>query len=143
MRGKNIQSIEKKILPNSRIPLIGVKNLKFHHKASQGETVIDITNLTVPPGRSNPSPNDLLKIRLKDFSENLVAPFQDTYDIKRPVRNLIIGVASPYKQVQPVSILNATSCESTGVIVSRVFSLLSIHPYTNFPFIIFERMLFI
>jgi len=72
MKGQNTKSIRKKSLTNTRNPVVGVKNIKFKHQASAGEQYIDLTSLTAPSGFSNPSTDTLAKVRLKDFSENLV-----------------------------------------------------------------------
>lgn len=68
--GQNTKSLRKKSLPNTRLPVVGVKNLKLHHEATVGEQYLDITNLTVPSGLTNPSPSEIAKMRLKDFSNN-------------------------------------------------------------------------
>ena len=71
-KGQNTKSIRKKSLNNTRLPVVGMKNYKLHHQANVGEQYIDLTNLAVPAGTSlgNPSPSEIAKMRLKDFSNN-------------------------------------------------------------------------
>lgn len=71
MKGQNALSLFKKSFEKTRNPIVGTQNIKFHHQASEGETYIDVSNLTVPSGFTNPSPSELAKVRLKDFSNNL------------------------------------------------------------------------
>ena len=70
--GKNTKSIRKKSLSNTRNPVVGVKSIKFHHETNSGETYIDLSNLVVPSGFVNPSPAEIAKAKIKDFSENLI-----------------------------------------------------------------------
>ena len=73
IKGTNTQSIQKGSFPKGRNPVVGTKNIKFHHRTAAGETIIDLTSLSVSgTGLTNPSPTELAKIRLKDFSANLV-----------------------------------------------------------------------
>lgn len=72
LKGKNTKSIKRKDLPNSRRNVTGIKSVKFHHQASAGEIVIDITSLVAPAGFINPLPSTLAQLRMKSFSENLV-----------------------------------------------------------------------
>lgn len=72
LKGKNTKSIKRKDLPNSRRNVTGIKSVKFHHQASAGEIIIDITSLVAPAGFVNPLPSTLAQLRLKSFSENLV-----------------------------------------------------------------------
>ena len=50
LRGKTTSNIKKKGFKNSRSDTVGVKSFKFYHEAAAGETVIDLTNLTIPSG---------------------------------------------------------------------------------------------
>lgn len=72
LKGKNTKSIKRKDLPNSRRNVTGIKSVKFHHQASAGEIIIDITSLVTPAGFVNPLPSTLAQLRMKSFSENLV-----------------------------------------------------------------------
>ena len=71
IKGQNTKSIRKKVLPNTRNPIVGTKNIKFHHETSAGEIIIDLTNLNLPAGFINPSPSEIAKARIKDFKNNL------------------------------------------------------------------------
>lgn len=75
IKGQNTKSIRKKSLSNTRLPVVGTKNVKIHHEpATVGESYIDLSNLIVPAGTGlvNPSPSEIAKMRLKDFSTNWV-----------------------------------------------------------------------
>ena len=71
IRGQGTKSIRKKLLDNSRFPVVGTKSIVFFHKATNKQQYIDVTSLVVPTGHVNPSPNELTKARLKDFENNL------------------------------------------------------------------------
>jgi len=71
VKGQNTKSIRKKSLPNTRLLVVGTQNFKVHHAPSIiGSAYIDLTNLEVPIGLSNPAPTTIAKMRLKDFSNN-------------------------------------------------------------------------
>jgi hypothetical protein len=72
MKGQNTKSIRKKQLNNQRTPVVGIRNVKFHHQAAAGETMIDLNSLTLPSGFVNPSPAVLTSMNLAVLSENLI-----------------------------------------------------------------------
>lgn len=72
LRGKNTKSIKVKDVQSSRRIVSGIKSVKFYHQATEGQTIIDITNLTTPSGVSNPLPSTLSQMKMKSFSENLI-----------------------------------------------------------------------
>jgi len=72
IKGKNNRSLRKKTLPNTRNTVTGVKSVKFHHEANFGDIYIDIANLNVPSGFINPSPVEMVNVKLKELPQNLI-----------------------------------------------------------------------
>lgn len=73
---KSAISIVKKDLTRSKLPTLGVKKLMFAHKATAGESLIDLNSLTTPPEFTalgfSPSPtNELLAARMYFYRKNL------------------------------------------------------------------------
>lgn len=74
--GKDTTILKKKDLKESRNPGDGFTKLVFAHKASAGETGIDLGALVTPTemsalGFTNPSPSRLLEAKLFQFKDNL------------------------------------------------------------------------
>ena len=72
MKGNNTKSIRRKSLPNTRNPIVGIKSLVLHHEAAAGEVYIDLSNLNVPIGLSNPSPSEIARLQIKTFASNFL-----------------------------------------------------------------------
>lgn len=73
IKSKNNRSIRKNQLPDTRNVVAGIKSVQFYHEIlNDNELVIDITNLNVPAGFSNPSPTALNSLKISRFSENLI-----------------------------------------------------------------------
>jgi hypothetical protein len=75
--GKGIRSIRKKDLQTQKSMGVGVKKLVFYHKATAGDTTINLTALSMPSelssiGKVNPSVASLSGARLAFFQDNLV-----------------------------------------------------------------------
>lgn len=73
---KNAKSIRKKDVKESKALANGFTKLVFAHKASAGETGIDLGSLVVPTemttlGFTNPTPSRLLEARMFQFKDNL------------------------------------------------------------------------
>lgn len=74
IQGKNGRTTRKLQVKESSQPATGVKRTRALHQASAGDTVIDLTNLTVPTGAKNysaPSVSDLTKNNLQQFADNV------------------------------------------------------------------------
>lgn len=74
--GKKNSTLKKKTVKESKLLETGVKNLKFWHEASEGDTVIPFGSLNMPGeisslGYSNPSGADILGANLAFFKENV------------------------------------------------------------------------
>lgn len=73
---KNLKSFRKKDVKESKALSNGFTKLVFAHKASAGDTGIDLGSLVIPPEMSvlgfvNPTPSRLLEARLFQFKDNL------------------------------------------------------------------------
>jgi len=76
IRAKNAKSFRKKDVKESKSLSNGFTKLVFAHKASAGETGIDLGSLVVPTemsalGFTNPTPSRLLEARMFQFKDNL------------------------------------------------------------------------
>ncbi len=84
--GKSSLSIKKADLKNQKNPAIGFKSLRFWHKATGGETGIDLTALTFPsselPNESNPTSSEIVSAKLLFNKPNLT--------IKSSVRGVLL-----------------------------------------------------
>lgn len=74
--GKNALSIRKKDVKESKVLAQGFTKLMFAHKASAGDSVINLGSLTTPTemsglGFTNPSPARLTEAKLFQFKHNL------------------------------------------------------------------------
>lgn len=73
-RGKNNLTLRKKDLANERTTSVGYTKFKAWHKATAGETGINILSLNFPSeitAFTNPSASKLAKAQLRKFSKNL------------------------------------------------------------------------
>ena len=74
--GKSSKSITKRDLISDKNPAFGYKKVVFAHKATAGQTSIDLLNLTLPTEASSkglvqPSPGDLAEANLQVYGKNL------------------------------------------------------------------------
>ena len=68
------RNIRRKGFKESTIPATGIVDIAFLHEAAAGDTIIDVTNLTVPASAQDynpPSTADLTKDNLKKIKENV------------------------------------------------------------------------
>lgn len=74
--GKNSRVVRKQDLQTQKSLALGFKKLAFYHKATAGDTTINLTNLSMPAelsslGYVNPSATELAAARLLFFKSNL------------------------------------------------------------------------
>jgi len=76
IQGSGNTSLRKQDLENQRIPAVGFQKVVFGHKATAGQTSINLTSLTLPPemstnGFTNPSTATLQAANLLFYRKNL------------------------------------------------------------------------
>lgn len=75
LTGKNLLSLRKRDVAEQKSVALGFKKVYFAHKATLGDTGINLASLTLPsaemPTHVNPSPTDLLQLDLKFYQNNL------------------------------------------------------------------------
>lgn len=74
IQGKSGRTTRKLAAKESSQPATGVKLVRALHEAEAGDTVINLTNLTVPASAKNysaPSVSDLTKVNLQQFADNV------------------------------------------------------------------------
>jgi len=74
--GKGPLSIKKQDVQESRVPALGFKKIMFAHKASAGQTEIDVNSLTLPTEMSangfvQPSLAEMTAVNMRQFKENI------------------------------------------------------------------------
>ena len=101
LKVKGTKSIIKQSTQNDKDILSRVRNIKFWHQASDGDQIIDLSNLTTPSGVSNPTLAELTSLNLRQFEANLEIKSSQGYALMRPFAYTVLS-NTQIKLTQPV-----------------------------------------